>query len=58
MILWRDIGPIPIISVTVVTPIEVVIAVVVSISDIMTLTVIVNIDPTLGPLTLTPIILI
>ena len=57
-ILRRDIGPIPIISLTVVTPVKVVVAVVVSISYIMTLTVIVTIDPTLVPLTLAPIILI
>ena len=44
MILRRNIGPIPIISVTIVTPVEVVVAFVVSISDIMTLTVIVTID--------------
>ena len=49
---------IPIISITVVTPVEVVVAVVVSISDIMTLTVIITIDPTLVPLILAPIILI
>ena len=58
MILGRYIGLIPIISVTVVTLVEVVVAVEVSISDIMTLTVIVTIDPTLVPLTLEPIILI
>ena len=57
-ILRREIGPIPIISITIVTPVEVVVAVVVSISDIMTLSVIVTIDPTLVPLTLAPIILI
>ena len=57
-ILRRDIGPIPIISVSVVTPVEVVVAVVVSILDIMTLMVEVTIDLTLVPLTLAPIILI
>ena len=57
-ILGRDIGPIPTISVTVVTPFEVVVAVVVSILDIMTYTVVVTIVPTLVPLTLAPIILI
>ena len=41
MILRWNIRPIPIICVTIVTPVEVVIAVVVSMSDIMTLTVIV-----------------
>ena len=58
MILRRNIGPIPVISITIVTPIEVVVAVVVSNSDIMTLMVIVTIVPTLVPLTLTPILLI
>ena len=58
MILGRAIGPIPIMSFTVVTPVEFVVAVVVSISDIMTLTVIVTIVLTLVPLTLAPIILI
>ena len=58
MILRRNIGHIPIFSVTVVTPVEVVVAVVVFISDIMTLTVIVTIVPTLVPLTLAPILLI
>ena len=57
-ILRRNIGPIPIISVTVVTPVEVVVAVVVSILGIMTLTVVVTIVTTLVPLTLAPIILI
>ena len=51
-------GTIRIISVTVVTPVEVVVAVVVSISDIMTLTVVVSIVPTLFPLTFVPVILI
>ena len=52
MILRRNIGLIPIISVTIVTPVEVVVAVVISISDIMTLTGIVTIDPTLAPIIL------
>ena len=52
MILRRNIGLIPIISITIVTPVEVVIAVVISFSNIMTLTVIVTIDPNLVPLTL------
>ena len=58
MILRRDIGFIPIISVTIVTSVKVVVTVVVSISDIMTLTIIFTIDSTLVPLTLAPIILI
>ena len=49
---------IPIISVTVVTLVEVVLAVVVSISNILTLTIKVTIDPTLVSLTLAPILLI
>ena len=57
-ILRMDIGPIPIISVAVVTPAEVVVAVVVSILDIITLMVIVTIVRTLVPLTLALIILI
>ena len=57
-ILRRDMQPISIIYVTIVSPVKVVVAVVVSISDIMTTTVIVTIDPTLVPLTLAPIILI
>ena len=58
MILRRNIGPIPIIFVTIVTPVEVVVAIVVSMSDIMTLTVVVTIDPTLAYLTLVLILLI
>ena len=58
MILRRNIGSIPIISVTIVTPVEVVFAVVIYILDIMTLTIIVTIDPTLVSLTLAPILLI
>ena len=58
MISRRDIGPIPIISITIATPVYVVVAVVVSISDIMTLMVIVTIDPNLVPFTLELIILI
>ena len=54
----RDIEPILINSFTMITLVEVVITVVVSISDLMTLTVIVTIDPTLFPLTLAPILLI
>ena len=52
MILRRDIGPIPIIFVTIVTPVEVGVAVVVFISDIMTITVVVTIVPTLAPILL------
>ena len=48
----RDIRPIPIISVTIVTPVKDVVAVVVSISYIMTLTVIVTVDLTLVPILL------
>ena len=58
MILRRDIGPIPVISISIVTPVKVVVAVIVSISDIMTLTVVVTIVPTLVPLTFALIILI
>ena len=48
-------GPIP---VTIVTFVEVVVAVVTSISDKITLTLIVTIDPTLVSFTLAPILLI
>ena len=58
MILRRDIGPIPVISVSIVTPVKDVVTVVVSISDIMTHTVVVTIVPTLVPLTFALIILI
>ena len=58
MILRRDIGPNPVVSISIVTPVKVVDAVVVSISDIMTLTIVVTIVPTLVPLTLAPVILI
>ena len=57
-ILRRGIGPILVISISIVTPVKVVVAVVVSISDIMTLKFIVTIDLTLVPLTLAHIILI
>ena len=58
MILSRNIGTIPIISLTIVTPVEVVVAVVISISYKMILKAIVTIDPTLVSLTLAPSILI
>ena len=57
-ILRRDIRPIFVVSISIVTPVKVVVAVVVSISDIMTLTFVDTIVPTLVPLTLAPIILI
>ena len=58
MILKRDISPIPVVSIRLVTPVKVVVTVVVSISDIMTLTVVVTIDSTLVPLALAPVIMI
>ena len=51
-ILRRDIGPISVVSISIVTPVKVVVAVVVSILDIMTLTVVVTIVPTLAPVIL------
>ena len=57
-ILRRNIGSIPVVSITIVTLVEVVVAIAVSISDIMTLTIVVTIVPTLVPLTLVPILLI
>ena len=57
-ILRRDISLIQVISISIVTPVKVVVAVVVSILDVMTLTVVVTIVPTLVPLTLAPIIII
>ena len=54
-ILRSNIGTIPIISVT---PVEVVVAVVVSILEKMTLTVIVTINPNLVPLILAPFLVI
>ena len=57
-ILRWNIGPTPIISVTIVTLIEVVVAVVIDISYIMTLTIIITIVLTLVSLTLAPILLI
>ena len=58
MILRWNIMPTPIISVTIVTQVEVVVAVVTPISDIMTLLVVITIVPTLISLTMAPILLI
>ena len=57
-ILRKNIGPIPIIYDTIVTPVEVVVAYVISILDIMSLTIIVTIVPTLVSYTFAPILLI
>ena len=56
-ILRWNIGLTPIISVTIVTPVEVVVAVVIPILDIMTLSLVITIVPTLISLTLAPILL-
>ena len=57
MILRWNIGPSPIISVTIVTPVEVVVTFVIPISNIMTLLVVITIVMTLISFTLAPIVL-